>query len=72
MHPRPVSFHLSRLALPSLTRGDARQRKGGGMNKPFPSLIDRCGIAAGSPLLQAAVAPVGFERVTNKLLPCEG
>lgn len=68
-------LHLSRLTLPSLTRGDARQRKGGmKMNEPFPSLIaagslpDRCWIT----LLQAAVAPVGFERVTNKLLPCEG
>jgi len=37
--------------------------------------MDRCRVAAGSlldhRLLQAAVAPVGFERVTNKLLPCE-
>lgn len=68
---------LSRMTLPSLTRGDARQRKGG-MNEPFPSWIaagslpDRCWIAAGSLLdhrmLQATVAPVSlaFRRVGDK------
>lgn len=69
MNPWPGSF------LPSLMRGDARQRKGGVKERmnhfARGSLPDRCRIAAGSPLLQAAVAPVGFERVTNKLLPCE-
>lgn len=67
MHPR-VFF-----TEPDARRREAAQGWDGERMNHFPhgSLPGRCRIAGGSPLLQAAVAPVGFARVTNKLLPCE-